>query len=93
MSESPCVIDRGTSAHFCVSDQYLIVKITKPKNLNEFAGFHFKDSKSLLIYCFSLILMTSGLNFQLFCNFSAHSRFFVYKFSARYSTDFCRVNQ
>jgi len=25
--ESPRVIDRGTSAHFCVSDQYLISKV------------------------------------------------------------------
>jgi len=27
--ESPRVIDRGTSAHFCVSDQYLISKVLR----------------------------------------------------------------
>jgi len=29
--ESPRVIDRGTSAHFCVSDQYLISKVLRIK--------------------------------------------------------------
>jgi len=29
--ESPRVIDRGTSAHFCVSDQYLITKVLRIK--------------------------------------------------------------
>jgi len=29
--ESPRVIDRGTSAHFCVSDQYLISTVLRIK--------------------------------------------------------------
>jgi len=29
--ESSRVIDRGTSAHFCVSDQYLISKVLRIK--------------------------------------------------------------
>jgi len=31
IGESPRVIDRGTSAHFCVSDQYLISKVLRIK--------------------------------------------------------------
>jgi len=31
IKESPRVIDRGTSAHFCVSDQYLISKVLRIK--------------------------------------------------------------
>jgi len=31
---SPRVIDRGTSAHFCVSDQYLISKVLRIKLVN-----------------------------------------------------------
>jgi len=31
IGESPRVIDRGTSAHFCVSDQYLIIKVLRIK--------------------------------------------------------------
>jgi len=32
--ESSRVIDRGTSAHFCVSDQYLISKVLRMKEVN-----------------------------------------------------------
>jgi len=31
INESSRVIDRGTSAHFCVSDQYLISKVLRIK--------------------------------------------------------------
>ena len=34
IGESPRVIDRGTSAHFCVSDQYLISKVLRMKEVN-----------------------------------------------------------
>jgi len=37
INESPHVIDRGTLAHFCVSDQYLISKVLRMKlNHHEF---------------------------------------------------------
>ena len=31
---SPRVIDRGTLAHFCVSDQYLIIKLMRTNKQN-----------------------------------------------------------